>query len=624
MKKIIFILLVFVASLNHAQLTIKSNEVETFYTQAIDARFSGDFSKSRHILENLKENNFTNEYVMSLLIEVYSEYVADLIQRQDTNLLKTAYPGIRDNIAKIWDLFPDSSTIQDNSLKIAWMVGDKEMGMVMSDLVLKQDISNLMANYFAGLYRFTASTYAHSIAYFKRAAYAPLEQGKEQFSFQSRVYLGDIYLEQQSKVKALEYYHKALELTSTPELIAKLAVLETYRMNYVDAISFFQNIPVAIMTPELFNTYILALWEEGSPESITIMNYFLSQNNINPKFAQAIIQIQLGRTQRALRLLDEDKFVKKELPLNYNLIKLAWLKRVGQTEEQYQVKANIGKAAYDANKYSLAKEYLLPLSRKFDTNGDIAYILARISRENINSKQTIKYYEESLSKNKTLYTYSELIEENLLLKNFDRVTTLMQEVQQNVTIDTNWLLFMDAYIDFMKEDYTSAEQKTITMSKILSQNNLVNNLLASIYNKQEKYDEMEELLTNQLKYDPSDIITKNHLAYHYATVNKNTDQALQLALAVVEEKPEELVYLDTLAWVYTIKNDLKSAQQIFSTIEKKLNPEDSSPSILDIYIHLGYFYRKIENLQKSELYFDKAFKINKEDKYLNKIYNKNL
>jgi hypothetical protein len=44
--------------------------------------------------------------------------------------------------------------------------------------------------------------------------------------------------------------------------------------------------------------------------------------------------------------------------------------------------------------------------------------------------------------------------------------------------------------------------------------------------------------------------------------------------------------------------------------------------MIEIYAHLGYFYKKIENTEKSKLYFDKAFKINSQDKYLNKIYNK--
>ena len=622
MKKIIFILLIFVANLNYAQLTIESNEVETYYTQAIDARFAGDLPKSRNILENLKENNFTNEYVMSLLVEVYGEYLTDLIRKQDSQLLKTAYPGIRDNIAEIWDMFPESSTIQENSLKIAWMVGDKEMGMIMADLTLKEDLSNLTANYFAGLYRFTPSTYINSISYFIRAAYAPLEQGKEQFSFQSRLYLGDIYLEQKLKHRALQYYNKALDLSTTPELIAKLAVLETYRMNYELALSFFQSIPLAIMTPELFDTYIVALWGEGSDSSKTMMNFLLSQNKVNPKFAQALVQAQLGRTQRALRILDEDTFVQKELPLSYNFIKLELLNRLGQKEGLDQTKADLGKAAYYAQKSPLAEEYLLPLSRTLDTNGEIAYILGKISRENLDIDQTIKYYEESLSKNKTLYIYSELIEENLLLRNFDRVDTLIVEAQENTTIDTNWMIFMDAYIDFMKEDYISAEQKTLEITKKLSYNNLVNNLLASIYSQQEKYDEMEVLLENQLKFDPSDLTTKNHLAYYYATVNKNLDKALALSLSTVEEKPEEIVFLDTLAWVYTIKNNLESAQEIFTKIESKINPLDSSYSMIEIYAHLGYFYKKIENTEKSKLYFDKAFKINSQDKYLNKINNK--
>ena len=622
MKKIIFILLIFVANLNYAQLTIESNEVETYYTQAIDARFAGDLPKSRNILENLKENNFTNEYVMSLLVEVYGEYLTDLIRKQDSQLLKTAYPGIRDNIAEIWDMFPESSTIQENSLKIAWMVGDKEMGMIMADLTLKEDLSNLTANYFAGLYRFTPSTYINSVSYFIRAAYAPLEQGKEQFSFQSRLYLGDIYLEQKLKHKALKYYNKALDLSTTPELIAKLAVLETYRMDYKLALSFFQSIPLAIMTPELFDTYIVALWGEGSESSKTMMNFLLSQNKVNPKFAQALVQAQLGRTQRALRILDEDTFVQKELPLSYNFIKLELLNRLGQKEGLDQTKADLGKAAYYAQKSPLAEEYLLPLSRTLDTNGEIAYILGKISRENLDIDQTIKYYEESLSKNKTLYIYSELIEENLLLRNFDRVDTLIVEAQENTTIDTNWMIFMDAYIDFMKEDYISAEQKTLEITKKLSYNNLVNNLLASIYSQQEKYDEMEVLLENQLKFDPSDLTTKNHLAYYYATVNKNLDKALALSLSTVEEKPEEIVFLDTLAWVYTIKNNLESAQEIFTKIESKINPLDSSYSMIEIYAHLGYFYKKIENTEKSKLYFDKAFKINSQDKYLNKINNK--
>ncbi len=610
MKIIIISILFSILSVNSSYAkTIATNEVEQIYSEAIDARYAGDFAKSRNLLELLKESSFTNEYIMILLLEVYGEYLTELVQTKNQEVLRTAYPGIRENITAIWDIYPDNVTIQDLGLKVAWLMGDTAMGSAMSQIVLEKDKNHLLANYFAAMYRFTEGSYPQSIPYFKKVAKHPSGQGKEQFVFQSRMYLGDIYLEQDDFDGAEKYYQKALEMTTTTELHAKLAIVKVYFMDYQEAYAHFQGVPLIIMTPELFDAYIFTLWALHTKESLKTMDFILSQNAVNPPFAQAMIQARVGRTQKALKILEDATFIKDELKGSYYQFKLFLSQKLGDQKTIYDTSVKLAQYTFENDREDLSLFYLTPFDKSQDINGELLGLLGSIAKKKNQLTEASTYLKESFSKKKDLSIYQSLIDVEMMRKNYEFVKESLEQEEEFLKDQKYWLDMMSAYIYMEQGEFALAEDRVSEMQEAFGKTNpYFNHFLANLYIKQEKNDEAEQLLKDTLRQYPDNIETMNYLAYFYALENKNLDEALILALQVVEDDGD-IYFLDTLAWIYYQQNDLENAGAVFEQIEVGLAKNNNLQGLDEVYAHLGAFYKKMENEEKATYYFTEGLKI---------------
>lgn len=612
----LFFLFFLGTSIGYTQ-TIESNQVESVFTQAIDARFTGDLAKSRNLLETLKESNFTNEYIMTLLVEVYGEYLVSLVQEKNKSVLEIAYPGIRKNIAEIWDMYPNSSVIQEQGLKIAWLMGDVAMGKALFQLILENDKDHLLANYFGGMYLFIEEDHIGAIPYFKKVAYSSLEQGSEQFIFQSRFYLGDIYLKQNNFSKAMTYYRLAMDIASNIELSAKIAVLETYYMNFQEAYDFFRKVPLQVMTPNLFDAYIATLWGLNTPESIRTMDLLLSQNSRNPIFSQAVIQVRLGRTQKAIQLLKKEQFMKTELPSFYYTFLVDLLERGGYQREASSKKTMLGVFFYQIGELDKSLAYLEPLDRSLDTNGEIALTLGQIAQKKGEFVKAKNYIIESLSKEKDLNRYTVLIELEVEAKNFDSAEQYLEEAIADFETEDVWENLMYAYIRFGQQRFSEAEERLLLVRTIVGEKNILfNHFLASIYIEQNKLDKAELLLEQTLLLDFTDPASLNHLAYLYSIMNKKLDKAEEMVLQALQQSPEDIYYLDTLAWVYFQKKNMVQAEKVFQTIELLLPNQVYSVGFEEIYDHLGAYYKEIGNEELSNKYFNKALVITPNSTYI--------
>ena len=64
-----------------------------------------------------------------------------------------------------------------------------------------------------------------------------------------------------------------------------------------------------------------------------------------------------------------------------------------------------------------------------------------------------------------------------------------------------------------------------------------------------------------LLYDPSNLMTRNNMAYHYAVDSTKLDVAERYISAVVAEEPDNPTYLDTYAWVKFKRGDYAAARR---------------------------------------------------------------
>ncbi|MGL4388394.1 MAG: tetratricopeptide repeat protein, partial [Brevinema sp.] len=339
--------------------SLTENQIEEVYSEAINLRYEGDFAKSRFLLESLYLKGVTNEYVLTVLTEVYFDYLRDLSIKKDEVTIKNAYSGIRENIAKIWDLYPSSEAIQKNAIRIAWGLGDMRFALAMSLLSLEQNPYHLIANYFVGSYHLQQSNTIYAYPYFKKASKQEVSEGNEQFIFQSREYVADINFDRGNFTESINYYEKALELASNVSIIVKLAMSHARNGDFKEAMFYFEQIPIQTLTPELFDAYIGILYFRNTPNSRSKINRLLSQQYQEfPPFSKAIAFSKLGQTQKALSFLNKDLFLPIELPWVYNTFKIELLNRIQHKYQKNDSLMNIANDFIKQKKYQEAQTIL--------------------------------------------------------------------------------------------------------------------------------------------------------------------------------------------------------------------------------------------------------------------------
>ncbi|MGL4562512.1 MAG: tetratricopeptide repeat protein [Brevinema sp.] len=591
--KYFYYLVLVLFSVQTSFYTLSTEEVEEIYAQAIDLRYQGDYSRSRFLLESLYLQGVTNEYILSVLTEVYFEYLKDLSLKKQEAIIRTAYPGIRQNIAKIWDLYPLSEQIQNNSIKIAWGIGDFNFGFAMAMSVLEKNSYHLLANYFAGLYFIQQSNTTYAYPYFKKVAKQDPSKGNEEFIFQSREYVADIDFDRTNFSEAVAYYESALEVASGIGIVVKVAMATARDGDFEKSDSYFQNIPLSALTPELFDAYMGVLYMLNTPKSIFKMNALLSKNIQNlPPFSKAIAFSRLGQTQKALSVLENDTFLVTELPQAHHTFKITLLDRFHQYCQKATSLMSIADDFVGQKKYDQALEYL----RK--VNADKQYLipdqelnLALLSGETAfgmrKYQDAIGYYKDALGNiENPLALYAQLFDLYMITKNFDQAERLLPYFSTNKDI-------FSAYLYFAQKNYAKAAELMEKILPNISLNLALNNMVAAIYTELDRFDEAEQLLLMIYQKHSADPETLNHLAYLYARQKKKLDQALSFAKEAVDQE-DNIAYLDTLAWVYMQRNEVDQAGDIFKIIENKLqNHVYSQDQLVEIYEHLDLYYQTI-------------------------------
>ena len=76
-----------------------------------------------------------------------------------------------------------------------------------------------------------------------------------------------------------------------------------------------------------------------------------------------------------------------------------------------------------------------------------------------------------------------------------------------------------------------------------------------------------------LNYEPESPALKNFLGYLYADLNRNLDEAYTLISEALKAEPDNYAYIDSMAWVYYRKGDIKKAHE---WMQKAIavNPDD--------------------------------------------------
>jgi len=125
--------------------------------------------------------------------------------------------------------------------------------------------------------------------------------------------------------------------------------------------------------------------------------------------------------------------------------------------------------------------------------------------------------------------------------------------------------------------------------------------LAALYELDSMYEQVIDVYREMYKMNPDNLIVVNNLASMISDYSDSSDD-LELAKMLVEKlkKNNQVVFLDTIAWVYYKVGDYKNA--VFYS-QKVVN---QSPDIGLFNYHLGMAYLKYGDKNNARLYLEKA------------------
>ena len=151
--------------------------------------------------------------------------------------------------------------------------------------------------------------------------------------------------------------------------------------------------------------------------------------------------------------------------------------------------------------------------------------------------------------------------------------------------------------------WPEAEQsinKALELSAKPDEKEYVNFILASMYERQKKYDQAEDTFKMVLANDPNNAVALNYLGYMLADRGLRLDEALGYIKKAVQLDPQNGAYLDSLGWAYFKMGNYVLAEE---NLRKAVDKVNNDPTVLD---HLGDLFQKTDRLKLAASSWERA------------------
>jgi tetratricopeptide (TPR) repeat protein len=125
-------------------------------------------------------------------------------------------------------------------------------------------------------------------------------------------------------------------------------------------------------------------------------------------------------------------------------------------------------------------------------------------------------------------------------------------------------------------------------------------LRGSIYEREKKYDQAEEVFRKLLAADPQNAAVLNYLGYMLADRGIKLDEALIMIKKAVELDPANGAYLDSLGWAYFKLGKYELAEDNLSRAAQHMGTDPT------VQAHLGDLYQKTGRLKLAAAHWDRA------------------
>ncbi len=417
-----------------------------------------------------------------------------------------------------------------------------------------------------------------------------LESVKEK-SWQNRTLLGDYYLRDGSLTQALAEYKKALKLN--PENL-ELTFYYTGILASKDqnaAINYLQNLAKNYPQADGYISVKIAeiyLKNREDDKAVSYLENALKTAQNKAEIYQALIRIYESKHNaqalyKTYQNMYKDGFVNAGVV--EKLANMAVFQKDDENAEKYFKEllkideTNPYAARYFAfaeqsqGNYEGALNYLKK-ARDFDTTPAMqikaGYYLSMLSKQEELSKLMGAAYKKFPNNNEISYYYALALVD---AKKYKEAANIFEEILK-----------------------TSPEKELVLF-----------NYGAVLY-EQKKYNKMKDILHRLLELNPNNAEALNFLGYFLVDQGSKKDlqEGYNLITRALNEKPQEVAYLDSLAWYYFKAGEAEKASQILNTLKDVKDEE--------IYFHKAEVALALKDFETAAKNYESALKINPNNK----------
>ncbi|MCB0347234.1 MAG: tetratricopeptide repeat protein, partial [Bdellovibrionales bacterium] len=279
-------------------------------------------------------------------------------------------------------------------------------------------------------------------------------------------------------------------------------------------------------------------------------------------------------------------------------------------------KVKIAMIFIEQKKYDLAISRLKSILREVPESDKIKFYLAAVYEEINEAENAIEIYKQiPLASN---YYTDAVLHGVYLLKVKERYDEALSWNKDALKKRPDVIQFYTMYASLLddKKQYADALDFLKKSEKDFPEDEQIQFFLGSFFDKLGDRKEAIARMQKVLSINADHSQAMNFIAYTYAEMGENLDEALHMATRAIELKPEDPFYLDTLGWVHfkSGKTD-KSIQYLEAAY--KLAPGESI-----IAQHLGDAYYRYQLLLKAKLFYKKAIETEQDNEEKRKIQQK--
>ncbi len=412
---------------------------------------------------------------------------------------------------------------------------------------------------------------------------------KDREDSEAMLYLGAVYSEMKNYPKAIR---KFTTLANQPQYSSKHLALYYLARVYLEQglksasklaqVELKKSIKIK---PEFFESVSLLgqLIQKQSGEAKAIQFYSEHQknNNPSPKVAEILSQYYIEKNKYDLA------FEQLEILDSFS-------------DDSIQVKLKMALILIDRKEYDRATTKLQEILVLAPESDKVRFYLSAVYEE---KKQYQSAFDEYMKIEKPSSYFEEArLHAAYLAKTMGQADLAMKVLKESINSKTEnaQSYFLLAQFHEDKKDYTKALETLNLAENKFPKNAQVLFYKGTIQDKMNLKDQMVLSMKKVLEYEADHTQAMNYLAFSWAEMNVELDQAEKYARFAVKKEKDDAFIMDTLGWVLYKKGQYKEAAEV---LEKA---HALQPTVGIISEHLGDIYSKIQKFEKAWSYFNKA------------------